>query len=320
MSNIVIQNQISLLPEQQEFETMKSIASMAFKSGLLPSGIKSAEAAMIIMLKGRELGIPAMQAFSHIHIINGKPTMSAELMLTQIYKCIPKAVINFITSDDQKCEIESQRPNGNKTRWSFTIIDAKKAELLSKDPWKKYTSAMLRARAITIMARAIFPDCLNGVSYTAEELGADIDLDDQGNEIIKAENQKDVTPKVVNEVPPKVDISKISKVITKEEANNINGVEKYESHIISIKKNEAPISMSEGKRINELIEVKKILTADIKSTVEQLFGLQDHKLMKIWQAEVIIEILAKSANRDEFGKNVMLYQESQSNNVKKQGE
>lgn len=206
MSNITVtNNQLSLIPEPQEFQTMKELSAMAFKSGLLPAGIKSAEAAMIIMLKGRELGIPAMQAFSHIHIINGKPTMSAELMLTQIYKCLPKAIINFVISDDKICKIEAQRPNGNKTEWSFTIDEAKKAELLTKEPWRKYTSAMLRARAITIMARAIFPDCLNGVSYTAEELGADIDLDDQGNEVIK-----DVSPK-------KVDTDKIPKAITKQE-------------------------------------------------------------------------------------------------------
>jgi hypothetical protein len=230
MSNITVQNnQLSLIPAPQEFQTMKELSAMAFKSGLLPSGIKSAEAAMIIMLKGRELGIPAMQAFSHIHIINGKPTMSAELMLTQIYKCLPKAIINFVISDDKICKIEAQRPCGNKTEWSFTIDEAKKAELLSKEPWRKYTSAMLRARAITIMARAIFPDCLNGVSYTAEELGADIDLDDQGNEVIK-----DVSPKKVEADKPRVvETDKISKVITNEEASNIKDIEKENSHIIN---------------------------------------------------------------------------------------
>lgn len=187
MSNIV---PISLLPEVSEFQMMKELAQMSVKSGLLPTSIKTPEAAMIIMLKGRELGIPAMQAFSHIHVINGKPAMSAELMLTQIYKHIPRVSINYIQSDDKACVIECQRPNSNKVQWSFTIEEAKRAELLSKGPWKQYPAAMLRARAISIMARAQFPDALNGVSYTPEELGAEIELDDQGNEVVK-----DVTPK-----------------------------------------------------------------------------------------------------------------------------
>jgi len=306
-------NQVNLIPHASEFQTMKEMAQIAVKSGMIPSSIRSNEAAFIIMLKGRELGIPAMQAFSHIHVINGKPTMSAELMLTQIYKCIPKVSINYIQSDGLACIIECQRPHSNKTRWSFTIDEAKKAELLNKGPWKQYPAAMLRARAISIMARAQFPDCLNGVSYTPEELGADIDIDDQGNEIIK-----DVSPK---ENP---------KTISFETTNNQKPVDKQVSQPTQVDKpitenkeekpklkNEAPISMAEGKRINDLIEVKKILTADIKSTVEQLWGLQDHKLMKIWQAEVIIEILVKSVDRDSYGKNVMMYQASQPRDAKK---
>lgn len=269
MSNITVtNNQLSLIPAPQEFQTMKELSAMAFKSGLLPAGIKSAEAAMIIMLKGRELGIPAMQAFSHIHIINGKPTMSAELMLTQIYKCLPKAIINFVISDDKICKIEAQRPNGNKTEWSFTIDEAKKAELLTKEPWRKYTSAMLRARAITIMARAIFPDCLNGVSYTAEELGADIDLDDQGNEVIK-----DVTP------PKKVDADKVPKVITKEEADLIKSPEKETSHIVNTNTDIEKIKIA--KQWKEQAEIKAKTESKPKDYVFKLGKFKDKKFIDL---------------------------------------
>jgi hypothetical protein len=181
-----------LLPQVTEFNIMKDLARISVNSGLLPTSINSPEKALIIMLKGREIGVPTMQAFSHIHVVNGKPTMSAELMLTQIYKCIPKVVINYIQSDDKCCIIEVQRPNCDKTKWSFSIQEAEKAQLLSKGPWKQYPAAMLRARAISIMARAQFPDCLNGISYTAEELGAEIDFDDNGCEVIK-----DVTKKII---------------------------------------------------------------------------------------------------------------------------
>jgi hypothetical protein len=48
--------------------------------------------------------------------------------------------------------------------------DAKVAGLLSKDTWKKYPEAMLRARCVAIVARALFPDAIMGASYTPEEL------------------------------------------------------------------------------------------------------------------------------------------------------
>jgi len=117
---------------------------------------------------------------------------------------------------------------------------------------------------------------------------------------------------VENAIPVSVDFDDKDKIA--ENVINTKATEQKEEK--SKFKNEAPISIAEGKRINELIEVKQIKTSDIKSTVEQLWGLQDHKLMKIWQAEVIIEILTHSGNRDDFGKNVMVYQESKLNDVK----
>jgi hypothetical protein len=77
------------IPSVEEFRTMKELGAMAIKSGFLPTSINTPEKAVIIILKGRELGIPPMQAFSSIAVVNGKPTMSAELMLSLIYRCVP---------------------------------------------------------------------------------------------------------------------------------------------------------------------------------------------------------------------------------------
>ena len=212
MSNLVVQ---SVLPEPAEFTMMKEMATMAVKSGLLPVAINSPEKALIIMLKGRELQIPPMQAFSHINVISGKPTMSAELMLAQIYKCVPRAVVNFTSTNEKECVIEAQRPHGMKTKFSFTIEEAQQAGLLSKGPWKQYPSAMLRARCISAMARALFPDALNGVSYTPEELGADVEIDDSGSE-----NVKDVSPIDKKEIPeekdPEVETSPVTPEVVTE--------------------------------------------------------------------------------------------------------
>ena len=114
---------------------------------------------------------------------------------------------------------------------------------------------------------------------------------------------------VENAIPVSVDFDCKEKIAENLEAAKIE--EKIEEKAKPL--NEAPISMIEGKLINELIEVKKILTADIKSTVEQLFGLQDHKQMKIWQAEIIIGLLKESENRDIFGAKAAQYQEKISN-------
>lgn len=167
------------IPSQSEFHTMKEMGQMAIKSGFLPSSIKTPEQAVVIILKGRELGMKPMQAFASIAVINGKPTISAEGMISLIYKNVQGAVIDFVKTDNAECEISAKRPGGKKTKFSFTMDDAKRANLTGKGPWVTYPAAMLRARCISAMARALFADALSGVVYTPEELGADID--DDGN-------------------------------------------------------------------------------------------------------------------------------------------
>ena len=187
------------LPSVQEFQTLKELGQMAIKSGFLPQGIKTSEQAIIIMLKGRELGVPPMQAFSSIAVIQGKPTMSAELMLSMIYRNVPGAIVNFIETTNEKCVIEAKRPGGKSTTFSFTMEDARRANLTGKGPWITYPGAMLRARCASAMARAMFPDALSGVVYTPEELGAEVD--DSGEIIsIPSETIPEAVP--VNEAKP----------------------------------------------------------------------------------------------------------------------
>jgi hypothetical protein len=183
-------------PSPQEFTAIKELGAMAVKSGLLPTSVNTPEKAVIIILKGRELGIPPMQAFSSIAVVNGKPTMSAELMAAMIYKNVPGAIINYLKSDNNECVIEAQRPGGKPTRFSFSMEDAKRANLVGKGPWQTYPAAMLRARCLSAMARAMFADALSGVVYTPEELGAEID--DDGNVL-------SVPPEV--DAPPVVDVT-----------------------------------------------------------------------------------------------------------------
>lgn len=171
----------SALPSAGEWETMLSIGDQLVKSGLLPNHITKAEAAVAIILKGRELGIQPMYAMSNINVIKGKPTASAELMLALIYRDHGDQAIDFVESSNERCTVAFKRRNAIQVRqFSFTINDASLASLFEKnDNWKKYPAAMLRARCISAVARMAFPDTIAGM-YTPEELGADVEVDDDG--------------------------------------------------------------------------------------------------------------------------------------------
>src|SRR5690606_31794716 len=158
----------------QHINQIQALGQTLVKSGLLPQGVRTPEAAVAIILKGRELGIPPMQALSHIHVINGKPTLSAELMLAMVMKAGHEVWIVETTSE--RCAIAGKRRgSGREQSLTFTLEDAQRAGVTTNQTWKKYPDAMLRARAISAFCRMFAPDVLMGVSYTPEELGADVD-------------------------------------------------------------------------------------------------------------------------------------------------
>ena len=155
----------------QDWATLQQQARTLVASGFLPRAINTPEKAIAVALAGRELGLPMMQAFRGLHIIEGKITMSADLMAALVFKRFPGALLRVTESTNSRCIIESGRAGQQATTYTFTLDDAKNAGLLGKDNWRKWPRAMLRARCLAEAARATFADALLGV-YDPDELGA----------------------------------------------------------------------------------------------------------------------------------------------------
>lgn len=178
-----VQDHQIYIPNQTDWKFMLDWGSTAIKSGMLPESIRTPEAAAVIVLKGRELGLSFMTAIAHIHVIKGKPSMSAELMQAMARKNLPGLKISIVESTAEKAVVEFLRPEVG-AKWfslSFSMEDAKRAELLSNPSWKKYPRAMLWSRAIAAGLRTVCPEALMGISYTPEELGAQVN--EQGDVI-----------------------------------------------------------------------------------------------------------------------------------------
>lgn len=193
-----------MLPAANNWQLLKQQARELINSNFLPSAIKTPEQAVAIILKGRELGVPPMQALSHIYVINGKPTMSAELMLAQVLKLHPKTKLSYPERSSDKCVIKVQRDGSEPSVFSFTIGDAEAAGLLNNSTWKKYPRAMLHARCVSEMCRSLFPDAIAGVSYTSEEMGANVNENGEVIDVPSTETKLDNSPAKVTvvETPP----------------------------------------------------------------------------------------------------------------------
>lgn len=122
------------------------------------------------------LGVSRINALTSIHVIDGKPSASADLIAGMVRRAGHKLRVQ---GDDTYAEVHLIRADDPDftyvARWD--LDKARAAGLLGKGVWKSYPAAMLRARAITEVARMGASDALFGCVYTPEELGAEVDSD-----------------------------------------------------------------------------------------------------------------------------------------------
>jgi len=155
----------------QVWQMMTQQAETLVKSGFLPKDVNTPQKAIAIIMAGYELGIQPWQALSTINVIQGKPTISPQLMLALIQR---SGQLEDITIDgnDQQCIVTLKRKGQVAHAETFTMADAKKMNLAGKTNWTQQPATMLKWRAVAACARIVFPDVILGL-YTPDEMGDD---------------------------------------------------------------------------------------------------------------------------------------------------
>lgn len=147
----------------------KSLATTFAKSSLIPQDLKGKEADVFVTIAaGMELGLPPMASLRSIHVVKGKPILSADGMVAVARASGACEYFRAVDSTDQQATYETKRKGDPEPqRFTFTMQDAKRAGLTGGN-WAKYPKQMLKARAKSILARDVFGDALVGV-YTDDE-------------------------------------------------------------------------------------------------------------------------------------------------------
>lgn len=160
----------------ETYETMKLVAGAMASSGYFNDSKQLAQAIVKVMA-GAELGLGPFASMTGISIIQGKPTLGANLLATLV-KNDPRYDYRVEQCDNNACVLTWYENGEVVGTSSFTLEEAKVAGLAGKDNWKKYTSDMLFARAITRGQKRFAPGVGGGAPiYTPDELGADVDED-----------------------------------------------------------------------------------------------------------------------------------------------
>ena len=146
------------------------LATIAVESKLTKLG--RIEEAAVILMTGRELGLAPMQSLRGIYVVDGKPTLSADMMVAVIRKSGQCETWRVVESTAERCTITTRRKGESAdAARTWTRADADRAGVTHKDPWRKYPAIMLRHRCAADLARQEYPDVLLGL-YDPDEMDA----------------------------------------------------------------------------------------------------------------------------------------------------
>lgn len=192
-----------LSPEYAEIMVLGKVLQL---SGYFKDVRDQAQAVTKILF-GRELGLSPIVSMGGIHIIEGKPALSSNLMAALI-KRGGKYNYRVKVWTNTECVITFKEKDG--AAWedvggsSFTIEDAVTAKIQFKTAnghattWAKYPKAMLFARALSQGLRAYCPDVSACPLYVPEELGATVNED---GDVIELPKSARVVPVTTEEIP-----------------------------------------------------------------------------------------------------------------------
>jgi 5'-3' exonuclease len=165
----------SLSLEPKDSGGAVNLAKKLYESRLFP-GFPNEQAVLAVILRGRALGLDATTALSTFHVIEGRPSMHASLIVGLVLRCKACEYFELSESTPERALWVTKRVGGKReVPMSYDLEEARKAGLLrpskSGKPsnWETRPKTMLRWRAATELARAVYPDIVTGL-YTPDEL------------------------------------------------------------------------------------------------------------------------------------------------------
>lgn len=205
-------NNIIKFEEKQDMSYLRDLVHIAMKSGNYAG--RSAESLLNLMLTAKDLGISPMKAINNgFHIIKGNVCMSTHLMADRIRKDGHSIKIPEWTSE--KCVIIGVRKdNGDSIKFEYNMEDAKRAGLATGKPdsnWTKSPKHMLYCRAMSTIARTLFPDVI-GAAYSEDEK---YDIMN-----IPPDKRPSIDPEIET-IPMDIQVDPSDRIITQEEVDGI---------------------------------------------------------------------------------------------------
>lgn len=185
----------TLAYEPTDLDQAFRMAQILVSSGLTPRGVDTPQKAFLIMAQGRELGLSTMQSLGNIYVVEGKVSLSSDLMAAMVLKSPVCEYLRCAEMTSERATYLAKRKGGAEFRYSFSWEDAVKAGLTNRPNYKANPADMLRHRALSKCVRAVFPDVVAGL-YSRDEAEDIVDVTPKATvaEVVHAAAETATTP------------------------------------------------------------------------------------------------------------------------------
>jgi hypothetical protein len=167
----------------QSLDEAYRLASNLAQAGLMPRDLRGKPPDVLaILLYGQDLGLSPMQSVQGIYVVEGRPSLSAQLWLALVRRAGHR--VSVLAHTGEKCTVHIVRGDtGEEHTTTFTLaeaVDAQRVQIRDGKPyarsaqgkplpWELYTKAMLLARAVSACCRFIAPEIALGF-YSPDEV------------------------------------------------------------------------------------------------------------------------------------------------------
>lgn len=163
---------VAMTGQGVQFSTVDEAFRMAeaiIQSGMAPKG-DNAQAVVVKMQAGMELGMTPVQSMQSFVVVNGRLTMYGEAALGKIRASgvCEHLIVGNDGDGDARCGFVEfkRRDMAEVQRVTFTWAEAKRAGLTNKDTYKAWGDDMLTWRAVGRFAKRYCSDVLKGFEVT----------------------------------------------------------------------------------------------------------------------------------------------------------
>lgn len=149
-----------------------SLAKYVHESRLF-SAYGTPQAVLTTLLAGRELGLQSMASLRAIHIVEGKPSLAADLIQALVIRSGKAEYFRCTARSATSCTFVTKRHGNPEFALTITIEEMRKAwpkdqAAWDKSGWGKNPADMLVARCRAKLARLEYPDVVHGI-YSDDE-------------------------------------------------------------------------------------------------------------------------------------------------------